>query len=316
MKSIKEVLIFTLGASTVVAIVMLTAYTGPKDEATTSTAQAMHLMAQNDSFAPPQMVRPPQLPDKVDFAAEALPIENFDAKERFDRELIANCFRHSSTFVFLKRANRYFPIIEPILKKHGLPDDFKYLAVAESNLSNAVSPAGARGFWQFMRSSAKERGLEVNNEVDERYHLEKATVAACQYLKEAYKNFDSWTLAAASYNMGKAGLKKRMEQQGGKNYFDLFLNAETSRYILRIMAIKEVMQHPKKYGFYVEKEELYPPLPNCKEVTVKEGITNLGDFAKKHKVSYRMLKVYNPWLRNTYLTNKSKKTYKIKIPVE
>ena len=261
-------------------------------------------------------VTAPPIPEQVDFAGELLPMDNFDAKERFDRELIANCFRHSSTLLFLKKANRYFPIIEPILAQQGVPDDIKYLAVAESALSNATSPAGAKGFWQFMPQSAKERGLEVNAEVDERYHLEKATVAACQYLKEAYQQLGSWTLAAAAYNMGSLGLRKQLKKQGGTSYFDLDLNAETARYILRIMAIKTIMQAPETYGFQLSQKDLYPPMPRFKAITEKGNIPDLAAYAQKHHISYRMLKLYNPWLLDATLSNTENRTYTIKIPIK
>lgn len=321
MQTFKNLVFYGLGAATVIAIIMLTSYTRPdslgKGQASFAAAKlSTSDAAPHPTFHPAQEVHAPKMPTSVDFAGEALPMDNFDAKERFDRELISNCFRHSATFLFFKRANRYFPIIEPILKAQGVPDDIKYLAVAESALANAVSPAGAKGFWQFMSSSARERGLEVGSEVDERYHLEKATVAACKYLKEAYKDLGSWTLAAASYNMGKAGLKKRLRDQGGEAYFDLHLNSETSRYVLRIMAIKEIMKNPTQYGFHIEPEDLYPDMPKFKEVKESGSISDLAAFAKKHNISYRMLKLYNPWLRRLSLTNKNKKTYTIKIPVE
>lgn len=321
MQQLKNLIFYGLGAATVITIIMLTSYTKPDSSgqgtttipATTETTEAAPKPKPNH---PAQEVHAPEMPEAVDFAGEALPMDNFDAKERFDRELISNCFRHSATFLFFKKANRYFPIIEPILKANGIPDDVKYLSVAESALSNAVSPAGARGFWQFMSGSAKDRNLEVNSEVDERYHLEKATVAACKYLKEAYNDLGSWTLAAASYNMGKAGLKKRIREQGGTEYFDLNLNSETARYVLRIMAIKEIMQHPTRYGFHLESKDLYPPMPKFKTVTVKGSIPSFAEFAKEHKTTYRMIKLYNPWLRSGSLTNKYKKTYQIKIPIE
>jgi membrane-bound lytic murein transglycosylase D len=258
----------------------------------------------------------PLIPKKVDFAGELLPMDNFDAKERFDQELISNSFRHSSILLFLKKANRYFPIIEPILAKEGVPDDMKYLAVAESALSNASSPTGAKGFWQFMPNSAKERGLEVNKEVDERYHLEKATIAACEYLKEAHKELGSWTLAAAAYNMGSPALKKQLKTQQEQSYFDLDLNQETARYILRVMAIKTIMQAPTSYGFHLPKENLYPPMPTFKTIAEKGSILDLAAYAKKHAISYRMLKLYNPWLLNAALTNKKQQPYSIKIPVK
>lgn len=309
----KNLLFFTLGMITLAAVFMVSAYTKPDSlPPNTPTMLSTEEAPQSNTV---QEVAPPPLPDAIDFAGESLPMDNFDAVERFDRELIANCFRHSATFVYLKRANRYFPIIEPILKEQGMPDDLKYLAVAESGLDNAVSPAGARGFWQFMSGSAQERGLEVNNEIDERYHLEKATIAACAYLREAHKELGNWMLAAASYNMGKGGLKKRLREQGADAYFDLNLNSETSRYLLRIMALKEIMQYPEKYGFNLTPKDLYAPFPPHKVVTVKSSVSSWADFAKEHNTSYRMLKVYNPWLRSTSLTNKYKKTYQVYVPV-
>lgn len=317
MQKFKNLICYGLGAATVITIIMLTSYTRPDSSAPKTTTIPPHTEtteAAPKPNHPAQDVYAPEMPETVEFAGEALPMDNFDAKERFDRELISNCFRHSATFLFFKKANRYFPIIEPILKANGVPDDMKYLSVAESALSNAVSPAGARGFWQFMSGSAKERNLEVNSEVDERYHLEKATVAACKYLKEAHKELGSWTLAAASYNMGKAGLKKRMREQGGTTYFDLHLNSETSRYVSRIMAIKEIMKNPTRYGFHLEPKDLYPAMPAFKTVTVKGSVPSFPEFAKENKTTYRMLKLYNPWLRKTSLTNKYNKTYKIRIP--
>lgn len=319
MQRLKNLICYGLGAATVITIIMLTSYTKPDSSeprtTTIPTATGTTETAPKPNH-PAQEVHAPEMPETVDFAGEALPMDNFDAKERFDRELISNCFRHSATFLFFKKAHRYFPIIEPILKANGIPDDIKYLSVAESALSNAVSPAGARGFWQFMSGSAKERNLEVNSEIDERYHLEKATVAACKYLKDAYDDLGSWTLAAASYNMGKAGLKRRMKAQGGTTYFDLHLNSETSRYVSRIMAIKEIMKNPTRYGFHLEEKDLYAPMPKFKTVTVKTSVASFADFAKEHKTTYRMLKLYNPWLRSSSLTNKYKKTYQIKIPIE
>lgn len=308
----KNVLFFALGMVTLAGLLLVSAYTKP-DSLSKPTTTLLSEEAPDETLV--QNVAAPPTPDAIDFAGAPLPMDNFDAVERFDRELIANCFRHSATFVYLKRANRYFPIIEPILEAQGMPDDLKYLAVAESGLANAVSPAGARGFWQFMPGSAKDRGLEVNSEIDERYHLEKATIAACAYLREAHQDLGDWMLAAASYNMGKGGLKKRLREQKSTTYFDLNLNNETSRYVLRIMALKEIMQHPARYGFNLTEKDLYAPLPPHKIITVKSSVSSWADFAQEHKTSYRMLKVYNPWLRSSSLTNKYKKTYKVRIPV-
>ncbi|MEO1257516.1 MAG: lytic transglycosylase domain-containing protein [Bacteroidota bacterium] len=248
------------------------------------------------------------------FAGERVPVENFDVRERLERELIVNTYYHTSTILNLKKMTRYFPVIEPILQEHGIPDDFKYLAVAESNLSNAVSPVGAKGFWQFMKGTAGDYGMEVNSEVDERYHLEKATRAACKYLKKHKEKLGSWANTAAAYNMGPSGFKNEMVRQKFDSYFDLNLNSETSRYVFRIMAIREVLENPAKFGFDIPAEEKYAPLNDFAVVELNESIPNLGDFAKKYGTTYRMLKVYNPWLRSYKLTNSKKKTYEIKIP--
>jgi membrane-bound lytic murein transglycosylase D len=248
------------------------------------------------------------------FAGEPLPMDNFDVRERLDRELTVNAYWHSSTLQNIKNSARFFPVIEEILEQNGIPEDFKYLAVAESSLTNASSPAGAKGIWQFMEASAEAYGLEVNREIDERYHLEKSTEAACRFLKDYYSQFGSWTLAAAAYNMGAPRLKKEMEAQRMDSYYDMNLNAETSRYIFRIVAVKEILSSPQKYGFYLETEDLYPPLADYSTVSVDTTIQNLGDFALKYGTTYRMLKVYNPWLLTSSLPNKSRRTYELKIP--
>ncbi|HFA51631.1 MAG TPA: lytic transglycosylase domain-containing protein [Bacteroidetes bacterium] len=252
--------------------------------------------------------------DEYWFAGERIPTENFDVRERLERELIVNTYYHTSTILNLKKMTRFFPVIEPILKEYGVPEDFKYLAVAESNLSNAKSPVGAKGFWQFMRGTASDYGLQVNTEVDERYHLEKATRAACKYLKKYHEKFGSWINTAAAYNMGPSGFAKEMERQKSDNYFDLNINEETSRYVFRILAIREVLEKPTKFGFDIPEEEKYMPLNNYSVVQVDGAIPNLGDFAKKYGTTYRMLKLYNPWLLSYKLTNSKKKTYDIKIP--
>ncbi len=252
--------------------------------------------------------------DEYWFAGERIPVENFDVRERLERELIVNTYYHTSTILNLKKMTRFFPVIEPIMNEHGIPDDFKYLSVAESNLGNVTSPAGAKGFWQFMKGTAGDYGLEVNSEVDERYHLEKATRAACQYLKRYHEKFGSWTNTAAAYNMGPSGFAKESEKQKFSNYFDLNLNQETSRYIFRILAIREVLEDPAKFGFDIPEEEKYQPLDDYSVVQVDGSIPSLGDFAKEHGTTYRLLKVYNPWLLSYKLTNSKKKTYEIKIP--
>lgn len=304
---------FLLGVSFVTTTFIVVS-TGPQDDNFSASKASIVLNEEQDSFI--QNVHSPKIPEQIELAGELLPKDNFDAVERFDRELISNCFRHSGTFLYFKRAKRYFPIIEPILEANGIPDDLKYLAVAESQLTNAVSPAGAKGFWQFMKSSAKERGLEVNDEVDERYHLEKATQAACDYLNEAKKRFGSWFLAAASYNMGKAGLEKAMKNQKAEKYFDLNLNSETSRYVLRILAIKTIMEAPQTYGFHLDEQDYYPAMPKFENIEINTSIDDLADFAEVHQISYRMLKLYNPWLISYKLTNNNNRKYQIRIPIQ
>ena len=262
----------------------------------------------------PQVVKGSDLNKRFEFAGELIPTKNFDVRERLDRELTVNTYYHSSTLLNIKKAARFFPVIEQILAENGLPEDLKYIAVAESNLSNAVSPAGAKGFWQFMKSSADQYGLEVNSEVDERYHIEKATQAACKYFKYLKKRFGTWTMAAAAYNVGPTRLARTITEQRAEEYYDLNLNEETSRYVFRLIAIKEVMQNPSSFGFYVDEEEKYPPLFDYSVVQVKGSVENFGDFAKKYNTNYRTLKVFNPWLIDSRLTNRSRKTYEIKIP--
>ena len=252
-------------------------------------------------------------PTNLDFAGEKVPMTIADVHERLDKELLINEYMHGSTNLIIRRANRAFPIIEPILKKNGVPDDFKYLAVIESALVNAVSPAGARGIWQFMPATAKENGMEVTETVDERYHLEKSTEAACKYLIDAKQKLGSWTLAAASYNGGIAGITRQIEYQKVTDYYDLLLTEETSRYVFRILALKEIMLHPEQYGFNVKNEDLYNNIPT-RQVKVDSSITNLADFALKQGINYKILKLHNPWLRDRKLENKSRKVYIIEIP--
>lgn len=250
---------------------------------------------------------------KMDFSGEEVPTFMADVQERLDKEMITNMNYHTNTTLVIKRANKVFPIIEPILAKYGVPDDFKYLAVIESSLVNAVSPAGARGVWQFMPETAKEKGMEVSDEVDERYHLEKSTEAACKYLLKAKEKFGSWTLAAASYNGGMNGISKKMEEQHVDNYYDLLLTEETSRYVFRILALKEIMKNSDKYGFSIPKEALYYSIPT-KKIIIDSSITDLAKFAKTQGVNYKILKIHNPWLRDKKLTNTSGKKYEIEIP--
>lgn len=254
-------------------------------------------------------------PLEMDFAGEKVPTTLADVKERLDREMSININMNSTTSLLIKRANRAFPIMEPILAKNGIPDDFKYLAVIESGLANVVSPSGAKGVWQFMPETAKEKGLEVREQVDERYHLEKATQAACDYLKKAKEKFGTWTMAAASYNGGMTGLQKQIDFQKSNDYYDLWLTEETARYVFRILALKEIMKNPEKYGYLIPEEALYKNL-TLKKVAVDSTINDLSDFAIKQGINYKILKTHNPWLRDKKLENPSQKVYELDIPIE
>ena len=255
-----------------------------------------------------------KLPAYMELAGERVPLEKADIKERMDKELLVNTYWQSNGLLLIKRANKFFPIIEPLLAEHGLPDDFKYLALAESGLQNVKSHAGAAGFWQFMKTTAREYGLEVNKNVDERYNIKKATKMAARYLKKSKERFSSWTLAAAAYNGGNGRISKRLKEQKVTDYYDLLLNLETSRYVFRILALKEVISNPKKYGFVFDAEDLYEPTKTY-DVEVATPIASIPDFAKTYNVTYKELKLVNPWLRETKLNNVSGKKYIFKIPV-
>ena len=255
-----------------------------------------------------------QIPEKLEFANELVPLANFDVRESLDREMLSVANFHSQALLYIKKSKRYFTIIEPILKKNGIPEDFKYLALAESGfLDKIVSPSGAVGIWQFMKTAAVENGLEVNEEVDERCHIEKATQAACRFLKNSYAKYGNWTMVAASYNAGIGGVSRQALAQESNNYYDLLLNEETSRYIFRILALKLVIGNPLKYGFKINDEEKYPIIP-VNEVTVDGSIKNFTDFARSNNINYKLFKQFNPWLKQTYLKNPKKKTYTFKIP--
>lgn len=256
-----------------------------------------------------------EMPEGINFAGEQVPVENPDIYERMDRELLVNTYWQSNGLLMFKRAQKYFPIIEPILKSNGIPDDFKYLAVIESGLTNVKSPAGASGFWQIMKETGKENGLEINSNVDERYNLIKATEVACEYLKRAKEQLGSWTLAAAAYNAGNAGIAKRLKEQEVQSYYDLMLIEETGRYVFRIVALKEILLHPDKYGFNFKNSDLYKPIPTYK-IEVDTAVTNFPKFAKRFGINYKILKLHNPWLREKHLNNKSRKKYIIEIPKE
>jgi len=254
-----------------------------------------------------------KLPSSLEFSGEAVPLDKPDIRERLDKELLVNTYWQSNMMLLLKRANKYFPLIEEILKEEGVPEDFKYLAVIESALENIRSPRGAKGFWQIMPSTAKEYGLEVNSNVDERYHIKKSTRVACKYLKKAKERFGTWTLAAASYNRGMSGIDRLLKKQITDNYYDMLLNRETSRYVFRILAVKEIMSNPQRYGFIYEPQDLYKPIP-VRKIGLDTAINNIARFAKEQSVNYKIIKIHNPWLIQNHLNNKSRKYYEIEIP--
>jgi membrane-bound lytic murein transglycosylase D len=263
----------------------------------------------------PQILRVEALdiPNVMTFAGERVPLQDTDVRERLDREIHVNTYWHSNMLLMIKKANRFFSEIEPLLEKYNLPDDFKYLAVAESGLDNVTSHAGASGFWQFMKATGKEYGLEINNYVDERYNLELATKVAAQYLINSKELFGSWTNAAAAYNAGNAGITKQMKRQDVTGYYNLLLNSETGRYVFRILAFKEILSNPEKYGFYVDQQDLYQAIPT-KTIIIDTPVEDFAKFAKQQGINYKILKIHNPWLRDTYLKNASGKQYSIKIP--
>ncbi|MDA9663576.1 lytic transglycosylase domain-containing protein [bacterium] len=253
-------------------------------------------------------------PDSINFSEEYSPISSEDIWERYDKEIHKNVYWQSNTLFYFKRANKFFPIIEPILERNNIPNDFKFLAIIESGLENVVSPSGASGIWQFMRATAIDRGLEVNSEIDERYNLVKSTQAACEYIKDAYDEFGNWTMAAAAYNIGVNGLKRRVNEQKSNNYYDLFLPDETSRYIFRILAIKEIFENKEKYGFILREQDLYKNI-ETRSMQLIEKDVDLLTFADSIGVNYKILKQYNPWIKDKKITNKLGKRYTITIPV-
>jgi len=254
------------------------------------------------------------IPSSMEFAGQAISLERYDMRERFDREQIVIGFNHSVSILIIKRANRYFPIIEPILKQNGVPDDFKYLAVIECNLDlRAQSGAGAAGLWQLMPKTAQQFGLEVNDEVDERYHIEKSTIAACKYFKSAYAKYKNWTTVAASYNAGMGRISSEKENQQVEEAFDLLLNAETSRYVFRILAMKQFLENPKAFGYTLGHDQFYQTI-STKEVVLHEPVADWTVWAAQKGISYSQLKDFNVWLRDRKLTNKAAKEYIIQIP--
>ncbi len=272
-----------------------------------------HNNASSKTEAAAGMINAVALPDSIDFAGERVPLELYYVKEHLEWELNVNSYLHATTLLTLKRTRRWFPVIEPILKKHNIPDDFKFLSLIESGFKNVTSPAGAIGFWQFLKGTAKDYGLEVSTEVDERYHVEKSTEAACKYLNKAYEKYQNWTMVAAAYNAGNRGVDRQIDRQKENNYYDLLLNEETERYVFRILALKLIVNNPSEYRFNLSSEEYYQPIPYHIE-EVKTSIKSWADYAQEHQLTYRMIKEFNPWLRQPDLKNRQKKTYQIKIP--
>lgn len=282
----------------------------------TGTALSVQDVAENDidkNVSETYRISAIDIPEDLNFADEVVPQNDPEILERVDREFLVNTYWQSNALLLMKRANKYFPIIEPILAKNRIPDDFKYLAVAESGLQNVVSHAGATGFWQIMKPTAREYGLEVNANVDERYHLEKSTQVACEYLNKWKKKFGSWTMTAAAYNAGPGAINKFMGIQKVDDYYDLLLGQETGRYVFRIMAIKEILSNPDKYGFDIDKDDMYKAVPTF-SIEVDEPILSFADFSNQYEINYKILKRHNPWLREPHLNNSSRKKYTIEIP--
>jgi len=253
------------------------------------------------------------IPDTLSFCGEQVPLDIFYVRESLDQELTVNTYWHSATLQLIKRSNRWFPLIDSILRKNHIPSDFKYVAVIESGLQNVVSPAGATGFWQFLKDTGKEYGLEVDDDIDERYHVAKSTEAACKYLQKSYDKYQDWNLVAASYNAGMNGISRLLDEQGAESYYDLLTSQETSRYVFRALAIKLILENPEAYGFYVQKNELYLPIP-VHYVEVNGRVDSWKDFARQQGISYKLLKYFNPWLRDKNLKNRKNKSYQIAIP--
>ena len=306
MKILKNILIFTLSLVVLTVVFVLSSYTDKNDKKTNNEA--------NTDSDPVQQVKVPSLPDTLNFAGEAVPLNDMDIHERIDREFLSICFGHSSIIQNIKFTKRYFPMMEEVFKKYGIPDDFKYLAVTESNLRNLTSSAGAKGIWQFMSSTAQSYNLIVNKEIDERMNFYKTTEAACKFLKNLKEKFGSWTLAAAAYNCGEGRVREKIGEQMVKDYYQLVLPDETMRYVPRIIAMKEVMKDPEKYGLLLSEKDFYPELPKYKKVTVNTSVKHWPEFCKPYNISYKTLIVHNPWILGYTLNNPSLTTYEVLIP--
>jgi len=283
------------------------------DEVTTVPGVADIQLLETMPIPSRDTVRLFDIPKELTFAGEKVPLEIEDVKERLEREIYVNAYWQSNMILLMKRSSKFLPEIELWLKENGVPDDFKYLAMAESGLMNVASPAGAKGFWQILESTGKEYGLEISKDVDERYHLEKATFAAAKYLNKAHAKFRDWTAVAASYNMGQSGFARRQDDQLALNYYDLYLNDETSRYLFRILAFKVIFENPGEFGFHLRESDYYEN-PNFKFIKVNSDIKNLANWAKQQGSTYKDLKLYNPWLRDKDLNIKRGRTYEIMLP--
>lgn len=282
-------------------------------ERTPSTIDPLLQNLSEDSGVRPTPVVVYPIPETLSFAGEPVPMHDPDVRERLDKELHVNTYWHNNTIFLFKRANRWFPQISEILKEEGIPDDFKYLPLIESALLNDVSPANAVGFWQIRKDAGQEFGLEINRQVDERYDPLKSTRAACRYLKKAYARFGSWTLAAASYNRGMSGVDRALKDQHVESYYDLYLNDETARYVFRILACKEILEHPERYGFKIDPGLLYDQ-EKLRFIEINETVTDLPEYARSIGINYKILKRYNPWLRDDRLTVRRGEVYTIAIP--
>lgn len=303
---IKSIIFYSILSTGLLTCILFFSFANTANEIKSDQEYQQHIAEHYKVFSLPS-------PHEISFANEIVPLSDLDISERLDKEIVINTYYHSQTFFVLKRANRWFPIIEPILKEEGVPDDFKYLAIIESNLDNVVSPAGAAGFWQFMKQTGITYELEINAFVDERYNIEKSTRAACKYLKNAYGLFNSWTLAAAAYNMGSGGVQSKLSEQDCTNYYDLYLNQETARYVFRILAMKAIFTNPEYYGFNIRPKDLYQPYPT-QSIEIDSSITDLNKFAQDNGYNLKIIKLLNPWLRDKSLPNRSRKKYKILLP--
>lgn len=309
-------LLFVAGIVAGMLLSHLFIFSGVRRKDVAAVAVASDAVASDSAVAIPSAqsaVYQPYIPDSLTFCGELVPLHLVDVYESLDKEMVVNTYRHAATMSYIKRSHRYFPSIERMLRRERLPDDMKYLCVAESGLENVVSPAGATGFWQLMKGTATERGLHINKEVDERYNLDKSTDVAAAYLRQAKRRFGSWTLSAASYNMGIGGLQKAIDTQQVKSYWDLALNTETARYIYRILAYKIILSSPERYGFVIPDSVCYQPMP-VDTFKVDTVIPDLVQFAFDNNINYKLLKLYNPWLLGMSLHKTENDDYKILIP--